>query len=123
MVCAGQLGGGAGARPALPGLLLPVIVLVAVAGVPELVYVTLSTYLQHNTRSEFRATSMSIAEAAFSIQMLWLFPLVGYDRAALGVRAGATRLCAVLLVAPAACSSPRSGCRGCDDGRAAAVAA
>ncbi|HET8806509.1 MAG TPA: hypothetical protein VFM47_08560, partial [Gaiellales bacterium] len=40
--------------------------------------VTLSTYLQHNTRSEFRATSMSIAEGFFSIQMLWLFPLVGY---------------------------------------------
>src|SRR6478736_5518866 len=53
--------------PALPGLALPV-----------LVYVTLSTYLQHNTRSEFRATSMSIAEGFFSIQMLWLFPLVGY---------------------------------------------
>jgi MFS family permease len=66
------------AGPALPGLALPVVVLLVVAGAPELVYVTLSTYLQHNTRSEFRATSMSIAEGFFSIQMLWLFPLVGY---------------------------------------------
>jgi hypothetical protein len=64
--------------PALPGLALPVLMLLVVAGLPELVYVTLSTYLQHNTRSEFRATSMSIAEGFFSIQMLWLFPLVGY---------------------------------------------
>jgi len=64
--------------PHVPGLLLPVMLLVIVAGAPELVYVTLSTYLQHNTRSEFRATSMSIAEGCFSIQMLWLFPLVGY---------------------------------------------
>ena len=55
------------------------LLLVSVAGAPELVYVTLSTYLQHNTRSEFRATSMSIAEGCFSIQMLWLFPLVGYS--------------------------------------------
>ena len=64
--------------PALPGLALPVLMLLVMAGLPELVYVTLSTYLQHNTRSEFRATSMSIAEGFFSIQMLWLFPLVGY---------------------------------------------
>jgi predicted MFS family arabinose efflux permease len=64
--------------PALPGLALPVLMLLVVAGLPELVYVTLSTYLQHNTRSEYRATSMSIAEGFFSIQMLWLFPLVGY---------------------------------------------
>jgi predicted MFS family arabinose efflux permease len=64
--------------PHLPGLALPVLLLVVVAGAPELVYVTLSTYLQHNTRSEFRATSMSIAEGCFSIQMLWLFPLTGY---------------------------------------------
>ena len=62
----------------VPGLAGPVIILVAIAGAPELVYVTLSTYLQHNTRSEFRATSMSIAEGFFSVQMLWLFPLVGY---------------------------------------------
>ena len=71
--------------PSLPGLLLPVLVLLVVAGVPELVYVTLSTYLQHNTRSEFRATSMSIAEGFFSIQMLWLFPLVGYLNAHRGL--------------------------------------
>ena len=54
------------------------VMLMIVAGAPELVYVTLSTYLQHNTRSEYRATSMSIAEGGFSIQMLWLFPLAGY---------------------------------------------
>jgi MFS family permease len=70
--------GGLLVGPHLPGLVLPVLLLVSVAGAPELVYVTLSTYLQHNTRSEFRATSMSIAEGCFSIQMLWLFPLVGY---------------------------------------------
>ena len=63
---------------ALPGLVVPVVLLMLIAGAPELVYVTLSTYLQHNTRSEYRATSMSIAEGCFSIQMLWLFPLTGY---------------------------------------------
>ncbi|MGN6380785.1 MAG: MFS transporter [Gaiellales bacterium] len=63
--------------PAASGLVLPVIILVAVSGMPDMLYVTLSTSIQRNTRSEFRATSMSIAEAGFSIQMLWLFPLVG----------------------------------------------
>ena len=82
--------------PLLPGLLLPVLVLVSVAGAPELVYVTLSTYLQHNTRSEFRATSMSIAEACFSIQMLWLFPLVGYSVQHAGYGTGFA-LCAGLM--------------------------
>ena len=67
-----------------------------VAGAPELVYVTLSTYLQHNTRSEYRATSMSIAEGGFSIQMLWLFPLTGYLIQQDGYTVGFT-LCAVLL--------------------------
>jgi MFS family permease len=76
------------AGPALPGLALPVVVLLVVAGAPELVYVTLSTYLQHNTRSEFRATSMSIAEGFFSIQMLWLFPLVGYLNSSDGFTTG-----------------------------------
>jgi MFS family permease len=71
--------------------------LVSVAGAPELVYVTLSTYLQHNTRSEFRATSMSIAEGCFSIQMLWLFPLTGYVIQHEGYRLGFA-LCAALIV-------------------------
>jgi MFS family permease len=85
------------AGPALPGLVLPVILLVAVSGLPEVLYVTLSTYLQRNTRSEFRATSMSIAEGAFSIQMLWLFPLVGVlvQRHGYGLGYG---LCAVLVM-------------------------
>jgi MFS family permease len=84
----------------LPGLAGPVIVLVLIAGTPELVYVTLSTYLQHNTRSEFRATSMSIAEGCFSIQMLWLFPLTGYVIEHHGYGPG-FGLCAVLIVAGA----------------------
>ena len=87
--------------PQLPGLVLPVLMLVSVAGAPELVYVTLSTYLQHNTRSEFRATSMSIAEGCFSIQMLWLFPLVGYLVQHAGYATGFT-LCAGLMGAGAA---------------------
>jgi len=86
--------------PALPGLALPVLALLVVAGMPELVYVTLSTYLQHNTRSEFRATSMSIAEAMFSVQMLWLFPLVGYLAAHRGYVTGYT-LCAMLSLVAA----------------------
>ncbi len=85
------------ATPALPGLALPMIALVILNGVPELVYVTLSTYLQHNTRSEFRATSMSIAEGFFSIQMLWLFPLVGFLNANVGYTTGYA-LCAVVAV-------------------------
>jgi MFS family permease len=85
----------------LPGLAGPVIVLVLIAGTPELVYVTLSTYLQRNTRSEFRATSMSIAEGCFSIQMLWLFPLTGYVIEHRGYALG-YGLCAALIVAGAA---------------------
>lgn len=85
------------AGPSLPGLALPVLMLLVVAGAPELVYVTLSTYLQHNTRSEFRATSMSIAEGVFSIQMLWLFPLVGLLISNRGYTVGYA-LCAVLAV-------------------------
>jgi MFS family permease len=87
--------------PHLSGLVLPVLILVSVAGAPELVYVTLSTYLQHNTRSEFRATSMSIAEGCFSIQMLWLFPLVGYvvQHSGYGMGFG---LCAGIMAAGAA---------------------
>jgi MFS family permease len=82
---------------ALPGLAVPVLLLMLIAGAPELVYVTLSTYLQHNTRSEYRATSMSIAEGCFSIQMLWLFPLTGYVIQHEGYRLGFS-LCAVLIV-------------------------
>lgn len=81
----------------LPGLAGPVVLLVLIAGAPELVYVTLSTYLQHNTRSEFRATSMSIAEGCFSIQMLWLFPLTGYVIEHEGYALG-FGLCAALIV-------------------------
>ena len=73
------------------------IVLVVIAGAPELVYVTLSTYLQHNTRSEYRATSMSIAEGCFSIQMLWLFPLTGFVIQHHGYPLG-FGLCAALIV-------------------------
>ena len=75
-----------------PGLVLPVIFLAIASGLPELVYVSLSTYLQHNTRSEFRATSMSIAEGCFSIQMLWLFPLVGLLSQHSGYTAGFARV-------------------------------
>ena len=85
------------AAVALPGLAVPVLLLMLIAGAPELVYVTLSTYLQHNTRSEYRATSMSIAEGCFSIQMLWLFPLTGYVIQHEGYRLG-FGLCAVLIV-------------------------
>jgi predicted MFS family arabinose efflux permease len=89
------------AGPHLPGLAGPVLVLMAIAGAPELVYVTLSTYLQHNTRSEFRATSMSIAEGCFSVQMLWLFPLVGRLIQHSGYETGFA-LCAALILAGAA---------------------
>jgi MFS family permease len=85
------------AAVALPGLAVAVLLLLLIAGAPELVYVTLSTYLQHNTRSEYRATSMSIAEGCFSIQMLWLFPLTGYLIQHEGYRLG-FGLCAVLIV-------------------------
>jgi len=59
------------------------VVATVVSGLPDIVYTPLSTYLQHNTESEYRATSLSIAESGFSIQMLWLFPLAGLviDRA------------------------------------------
>ncbi len=82
--------------PALPGLASPIVVMLLVAGLPDAVYVTLSSYLQRNTRSEFRATSMSIAEAVFSIQMLWLFPLVGWIVQNHGYRIG-YGLCAGLI--------------------------
>ena len=97
--------------PHLPGLVLPVLVLVSVPGAPELVYVTLSTYLQHNTRSEFRATSMSIAEGCFSIQMLWLFPLVGYVVQHAGYGIGLRPLRGRSWRPARRSSSPPSGCR------------
>ena len=78
------------------GVAVAVLCLAVASGLPELVYVSLSTYLQHNTRSEFRATSMSIAEGCFSIQMLWLFPLVGLLSQRSGYTVGFT-VCAVLL--------------------------
>ncbi|HEY3766434.1 MAG TPA: MFS transporter [Gaiellales bacterium] len=81
----------------LPGLAGPVVLLMVIAGAPELVYVTLSTYLQHNTRSEYRATSMSIAEGCFSIQMLWLFPLTGFVIEHHGYPLG-FGLCAALII-------------------------
>jgi len=59
------------------------VIATVVSGLPDIVYSPLSTYLQHNTESAYRATTMSIAESAFSVQMLWLFPLSGVliDRA------------------------------------------
>ena len=85
----------------VPGLAVPVVMLMLISGAPELVYVTLSTYLQHNTRSEYRATSMSIAEGCFSIQMLWLFPLTGYVIQHEGYRLG-FGLCGALILVGAA---------------------
>jgi MFS family permease len=86
---------------AVPGLAVPVVMLMLISGAPELVYVTLSTYLQHNTRSEYRATSMSIAEGCFSIQMLWLFPLTGYVIQHEGYRLGFAVCGALILVGAA----------------------
>ena len=85
----------------VPGLVVPVVLLMLISGAPELVYVTLSTYLQHNTRSEYRATSMSIAEGCFSIQMLWLFPLTGYVIQHEGYRLG-FGVCGALILVGAA---------------------
>jgi predicted MFS family arabinose efflux permease len=102
------------ACPALPGLVLPAAALLALSGVPEVLYVTLSTSLQRNTRSEFRATSMSIAEAAFSIQMLWLFPLVGVIVQRSGYRLG-YGLCACLVVVATALFAASQRLRGLDE--------
>jgi MFS family permease len=113
-VCAAVSVAGLVVGPALPGLLLPVAVLVAVSGVPDILYVTLSTSLQRNTRSEFRATSLSIAEGAFSIQMLWLFPLVGLlvQRSGFGL---GYALCAVLVVSAAAMFIASQRLRGLEE--------
>ena len=83
---------------------------------------TLSTYLQHNTRSEYRATSMSIAEGCFSIQMLWLFPLTGYLIQHEGYQLG-FGLCAALMVVGAALFIASQRLRGLEPaGEAAAPA-
>ena len=100
--------------PALPGLVLPAIVLLALFGVPDVLYVTLSTSLQRNTRSEFRATSLSIAECGFSIQMLWLFPLVGLLVERSGYQLGYD-LCAGLVVVATALFAASQRLRGLDD--------
>ena len=100
--------------PAAPGLVLPVVILVVVSGLPDVLYVTLSTYLQRNTRSEFRATSMSIAEGAFSVQMLWLFPVVGLLVQRHGYSVGYA-LCAVLVVASGALFVVSQWLPGLDD--------
>jgi MFS family permease len=107
---------------ALPGLAVPVLLLMLIAGAPELVYVTLSTYLQHNTRSEYRATSMSIAEGCFSIQMLWLFPLTGYLIQHEGYRLG-FGLCAVMIVVGAGLFIGSQRLPGLEPAEEAAVAA
>jgi MFS family permease len=101
--------------PAASGLILPVVILMAVSGVPDVLYVTLSTSIQRNTRSEFRATSMSIAEAGFSIQMLWLFPLVGVliQHSGFGLGYG---VCAVVVVAASALFAVAPRLPGLDDG-------
>jgi predicted MFS family arabinose efflux permease len=100
--------------PELPGLVLPAIVLLALFGVPDVLYVTLSTSLQRNTRSEFRATSLSIAECGFSIQMLWLFPLAGaiVQHSGFGLGYG---LCACLVVVATALFAASRRLPGLDD--------
>ncbi|HVG89236.1 MAG TPA: MFS transporter [Gaiellales bacterium] len=69
--------------PAFGTLAVTAAVVLIISGLPDIAYAPLSNYLQHNTESEYRATSMSIAESGFSIQMLWMFPLAGLviDRA------------------------------------------
>ena len=100
---------------AVPGLAVPVVLLMLIAGAPELVYVTLSTYLQHNTRSEYRATSMSIAEGCFSIQMLWLFPLTGFVIQHHGYPLG-FGLCAALILVGAGLFIASQHLRGLEPG-------
>jgi MFS family permease len=125
-VASAAAAGGLVAGAELPGLAGPVALLMVIAGAPELVYVTLSTYLQHNTRSEFRATSMSIAEGCFSIQMLWLFPLTGFVVEHHGYTLG-FGLCAALILAGAALFVGSQWLPGLDpaerEGGAAAAAA
>ncbi len=106
--------------PELPGLALPVIALVLATGTPELAYATISTYLQHNTRSEFRATSMSIAEGCFSIQMLWLFPLVGWLIQHQSYEVGFT-LCAAILAGSGALFIASQKLRGLEPAAQAAA--
>jgi MFS family permease len=85
-VCGGLLVAGIALTPASGALAVTALVAALAGGLPDVIYAPLSTELQANTSSEFRATTMSIAESGFSIQMLWLFPVAGIvaDRAGWG---------------------------------------
>ncbi len=85
-VCGGLLVAGIALTPVSGALAVTAVVAALAGGLPDLIYAPLSTELQSNTSSEFRATTMSIAESGFSIQMLWLFPAAGIlvDRAGWG---------------------------------------
>jgi MFS family permease len=85
-VCGGLLVAGIALTPASGALAVTAVVAALAGGLPDVIYAPLSTELQSNTSSEFRATTMSIAESGFSIQMLWLFPAAGIlvDRAGWG---------------------------------------
>ena len=100
--------------PLSAGLVIPIVLLVLFSGLPELVYVSLSTYLQHNTRSAFRATSMSIAEGCFSIVMLGLFPFVGVLNQHVGWTLGYA-VCGVLLMVAAGMFIASQRLRGLED--------
>jgi MFS family permease len=79
----GLCAAGIALTPVFGTLAVTALVVLIISGLPDVAYAPLSNYLQHNTESEYRATSLSIAESGFSIQMLWMFPLAGYliDRA------------------------------------------
>jgi MFS family permease len=85
-VCGGLLVAGIALTPVSGALAVTAVVAALAGGLPDVIYAPLSTELQSNTSSEFRATTMSIAESGFSIQMLWLFPAAGIlvDRAGWG---------------------------------------
>ena len=100
------------------GALAATAVVAALAGgLPDVIYAPLSTELQSNTSSEFRATTMSIAESGFSIQMLWLFPVAGIliDRAgwgpALAVDAALLAVAVGLVLVAGAASGKAAGAR------------
>ena len=88
-VCGGLLVAGIALTPVSGALAVTAVVAALAGGLPDVIYAPLSTELQSNTSSEFRATTMSIAESGFSIQMLWLFPAAGHPRRPGGVGAGA----------------------------------
>ena len=73
----GALAIGIAFTPVAGTLALTAAIGILVAGLPDMVYTPISTYLQHNTEADYRATTLSIAESAFSVQMLWMFPLAG----------------------------------------------